>query len=69
MSSPLEDFVLALPEYLRPEEAVDSASYASYAYNRRWSPEITPERWARVFPNAAALETRYQKEAASGALQ
>ena len=43
-------------------QLVDNASYSQYAFNRRRSPAITPERWAKIWPNQAALEARYQFE-------
>ncbi len=41
---------------------VDELTYRSYAANRQLSPEITPERWTAVYPNALSLEERYQQE-------
>ena len=32
-----------------PADIVDYLTYSSYAHNRRISPEVTPERWARIF--------------------
>jgi hypothetical protein len=43
-------------------EVVDYLTYCNYAHNRRISPHITPERWARIYPNATALETKFQAE-------
>lgn len=37
--------------------------YASYAHNRRISPEVSPQRWAQIYKNAAEMETRFQSEA------
>lgn len=51
---------------MTPSEIVSDLTYSCYAFNRRNSPSITPERWARIFgPNAAALEARFQKELAA----
>lgn len=41
---------------------VDDLTYASYAWNRRRSPMIAPERWVGVFPNWQEMEERFQKE-------
>jgi hypothetical protein len=43
-------------------ETVDELTYKSYAHNRRRFPEVSPERWARVFADAASYETRFQAE-------
>lgn len=47
-------------------EMVDDLTFTAYAHNRDLAPEISPERWAKVFPNAAAMEERYQRERAAG---
>lgn len=39
-------------------------TYISYASNRDRSPEVTPERWARIYPYADILEARYQADKA-----
>jgi hypothetical protein len=44
---------------------VDELTYASYKFNRERSPNIAPERWARIFPEAVALEKRFQRTASS----
>jgi hypothetical protein len=45
---------LGLLEYL---------TYCSYRSNRLRSPDITPERWAKVFgPQAEEMEARFQNE-------
>lgn len=41
---------------------LDELTYRSYAYNRDIAPDIAPERWARLFADAEALERRYQSE-------
>jgi len=44
---------------------VDELTYENYSANRERSPEITPERWARIYgPSAVQLEARYQAELA-----
>lgn len=44
-------------------ELVDELTYRNYAHNRRISPGVTPERWAKAYgPTAAAMEARYQRE-------
>lgn len=43
------------------DEAIDDLTYRSYAHNRQLAPDISPERWAKVFPNVAAMEERYQR--------
>ena len=40
-------------ETATPQDIVDSLIYRSYAHNRDISPDVTPERWARVFGAAA----------------
>lgn len=51
------------PTKQSPASIVDELTYSNYAFNRRRSPQITPERWARVFgAQSAALEARFQAE-------
>ena len=45
-----------------PNGFVDELVYLSYAHNRRESPHITPERWAKIFPDAGIIEARFQFE-------
>ena len=47
---------------LTPSEIADELTYINYAHNRRLSPHISPERWEKVYPNAQALEARFQEE-------
>ena len=48
---------------MKPIEIVDELTYRSYAFNRQRSPEITPERWEKVFgPSAARMEEKFQNE-------
>ena len=49
-------------EALTPAGLVDELTYISYAHNRKLSPEVSSERWAAIYPNAAAMERRYQEE-------
>jgi hypothetical protein len=42
-----------------PWELLDEITYASYASSRL---RMTPEHAARLYPNAALLEARYQRE-------
>lgn len=41
---------------------LDELIYDSYAHNRKSAPQVSPERWARIFPNVVEMEVRYQKE-------
>ena len=44
-------------------QIVDELTYRSYSFNRQRSPEIAPERWAKVFgPSAEGMEIRYRVE-------
>ena len=47
------------------EDMLADLTYACYAENRRQAPDITPERWGKVFGVAQveAMERRYAKEA------
>ena len=48
---------------MTPEQIVDELTYRSYAYNRERSPEVSPERWEKVFgPQAKQMEMRLQAE-------
>ena len=49
-------------EGLDAARVTEGLSYAAYRYNRERAPEISPERWAAVFPEAADYEARYQVE-------
>ena len=47
------------------EELLSELAYANYAYNRRRSPRVTPEQWAKVYgEKAGEMEERYQRETA-----
>lgn len=50
------------------KKAKEDLLYASYAFNRVNRPDITPEKWALVYDNAAELEERYQAEKAKEAV-
>jgi hypothetical protein len=41
---------------------LDALTYASYRANRARAPHIPPAAWARIYPDAAAMETRYRDE-------
>ncbi len=45
---------------------VDELTYTCYKYNRERSPDITPERWGRIFADVELLEQRYQSELTKG---
>lgn len=49
---------------MTPEGLVDYLTYANYRHNRHIAPHVTPAEWARIYPNADALEARYQSETA-----
>lgn len=57
------------------EEIIDSSltrplinelSYACYKFNRERSPDVTPEQWSKVIPDALIMEKRFQKEKNNG---
>lgn len=41
---------------------IDNLTYASYKHNRQQFPQISPERWALIFPHASDLEEIYQHQ-------
>ncbi len=44
-------------------ELIDELTYRNYAHNRRISPNVSPERWAKSYgPTVAALEERFLRE-------
>ena len=47
-----------------PSGLADELAYINYAHNRDIAPHVTPERWAKVYGEAAVaeLEARYQAE-------
>ena len=46
-----------------PEKLVDDLIYFNYRHNRTISPEVTPERWEKIYgPNTMAMEERFQAE-------
>ncbi len=45
---------------------IDELTYICYRYNRLRTPDITPEGWKCIFPNADTMERRLQKEANNG---
>lgn len=45
------------------DQIVDRLIYLSYSHNRKLAPEITPERWAKVFgPTTPVMEEQFQRE-------
>ena len=44
------------------ENLISELTYISYATNRDNAPQITPERWAKIYSNVATMEIRYQDE-------
>ncbi len=52
---------------MKPEKIVNHLIYCSYHHNRKISPHVTPERWAKVYgPNTMVMEAKFQKEKESG---
>ena len=47
---------------MTPADVVDYLTYCSYAHNRRIAPHISPERWAKIYPDAAKLEAKFQAD-------
>jgi hypothetical protein len=45
-----------------PEKIISDLTYFNYAHNRTMHPEVTPETWDKAYPNANAMEERYQRE-------
>ena len=43
-------------------EVVDELTYRNYVFNRQNRPDIQPERWAAIYPDAENMEKRYQQE-------
>ncbi len=41
---------------------IDNLTYSSYKVNRGYSPETTPEQWARIYGDTSAMEKRFQNE-------
>ncbi len=44
------------------QEFIDELTYSCYQFNRLRSPEISPDRWSKIFQNADTLERRLQQE-------
>lgn len=44
------------------KQLVDRLTYSSYKFNRLRSPQISPQRWAAIFPQGPALEAMFQME-------
>lgn len=48
---------------LDPQRLVSDLTYINYAYNRRRSPDVSPERWEKVYgPQTWVMEERFQRE-------
>ena len=47
---------------MTPTQVVDFLTYANYAHNRSLSPEISPERWAKIYSDASKLEAKFQAD-------
>jgi hypothetical protein len=45
-----------------PNDLIDELTFRSYAHNRGLAPDVSPERWAKIFPNGPAMEARLQRE-------
>ncbi len=50
-----------LIEVIKPKDG-DKLIYASYKFNRLHSPDISPERWSKVFAHADVMEQVFQME-------
>jgi hypothetical protein len=49
-----------------PDQIIDELTYVNYRANRGYSPEITPERWEKVYgPKVYRMEQRFQMEVRS----
>lgn len=48
------------------KEFINEATYLSYKYNRKRTPEIKPEEWRSVYSNIEQLERRYQADLQKG---
>lgn len=44
------------------QQIIDTLTYISYAHNRMLSPEISPERWEKVYGPTAEMEQRFQEQ-------
>lgn len=53
---------MVLENVISTKKVIDELTYASYAFNRKHSPAITPEKWGTIFDNVLLLEERFQKE-------
>jgi hypothetical protein len=55
--------IVELNQNTEIQPIVDTLLYRCYAYNRRRSPEIPPEKYALIFgQDAMLMEIQYQKE-------
>ncbi len=44
------------------ENLISEMAYACYKFNRQRSPDVSPERWSKIFSHTDLLEERYQGE-------
>lgn len=51
-----------------PQGVIDELAYRCYRANRIYSPDIAPERWAKILTNVPAMEARFQRERILGSL-
>jgi len=55
--------VLVMEEMVNPTQFISELDYINYRHNRNISPEVSVERWRRVYgPTADEMEARYQRE-------
>jgi hypothetical protein len=43
-------------------QIIDELTYINYKANRERRPDITPEKWAKIYPNVKLMEIRFQYE-------
>lgn len=43
-------------------ELIDELTYRSYAYNRLRSPDISPERWSKIYGDTKLMEIKFHNE-------
>lgn len=44
------------------KEIIYDLVFINYAHNRDLAPDISPERWSRIYGDTTAMEARYQRE-------
>jgi len=58
-----EQFDAAEDRRMAAKQIIADLTYANYRHNRTISPEVTPERWVKVYgPKTMEMEKRYQEE-------